>query len=74
MKSSGWLNVHKVNSSRDSFSLELRRNRRGKQQGSSSLKNVTMLMLSNIVLSMSIGARVLRKSALLRKKLTKRTR
>jgi hypothetical protein len=74
MKSSGWLNVHKVNNSRDSFSPELRRDRGGKQQGLSDLKKVTMLTLSNIVLSMSTGARVLRKSVLLRKKLMKRMR
>jgi hypothetical protein len=52
----------------------MRRNRGGKQQGSSGLKKVAMLTLSNTVLSMSIGARVLRKSALLRKKLMKRMR
>jgi hypothetical protein len=74
MKSDGGLNVHKINNSRDGFSPELRRNRGGKQQSSSGLKKVMMLTLSNTVLSMSTGARVLRKSALLRKKVTKRTR
>jgi hypothetical protein len=74
MKSDGGLNVHKINNSRDDFSPELRRNRGGKQQSSSGLKKVMMLTLSNIVLSVSTGARVLRKSALLRKKVTKRTR
>jgi hypothetical protein len=74
MKSSGWLNVHKVNNSRDSFSSELRRNRGGKQQGSSGLKKVTMLTISNTILSLSTGARVLKKSALLRKKLMMRMR
>jgi hypothetical protein len=67
------LNVQKTNNSRDSFSPELRRNG-GKQQCPSSLKKVTMLMLNNTVLSMSTSARILRKSTLLRKKLTKRTR
>jgi hypothetical protein len=74
MKSDGWFNVHQVNNSRDSFSPELRRNRWGKHQGSSGLNKVTMLMLSNTILSMSIDAWVLRKSALLRKKVTKRMR
>jgi hypothetical protein len=46
IKSSGWLNVHKVNSNRDNFSAELRWNIGGKQQGSSGLKKVTILTLS----------------------------
>jgi hypothetical protein len=74
MKSGGGLNVHKINNSRDGFSPELRRNIGGKQQSSSGLKKVTMLTLSNTILSMSTGARVLRTSALLRKKVTKKTR
>jgi hypothetical protein len=73
MKSTGGLNIHKINSSRDSFSPELR-NKGGKQQSSSGLKKVTMLTLSNTILSVSTGARVLRKSVLLKKKVTKRTR
>jgi hypothetical protein len=56
MKSSGGLNVHKINSSRDGFILELRRNRGGKQQSSSGLKKVTMLTLSNTIMNVSTGA------------------
>jgi hypothetical protein len=73
MKNSEWLNVHKVNNSRDSFNPKLR-NRGGKQQSPSSLKKVTMLMLSNTILSVITSARVQKKSALLRKKLMKRMR
>jgi hypothetical protein len=68
------LNVHKINSSRDHFSPKLRKDRGSKQQSASGLKKVTMHTLNNTVLSMSIDTRVLRKSALFRKKVTKRTR
>jgi hypothetical protein len=74
MKSGGWLNVHKVNSTRDSFSPKMRRNIWGKRQGLSGLKKVMMLTLINTILSMSTSAWVLRKSALLRKKVVKGTR
>jgi hypothetical protein len=73
MKSGGGRNIYKINNSRDNFSPELRRNRGGKQQSSSDLKKVTMLTVSNTVLSVSTGASVLRKSALLIKKVMKRT-
>jgi hypothetical protein len=56
MKNGGGLNAHKINNSRDGFSLELRRNKGGKQQSSSGLKKVTMFMLSNTTLSMSTSA------------------
>jgi hypothetical protein len=68
MKSGGGQNAHKINISRDGFNPESRRNRGAKQQSLSGLKKVTMLTLSNTVMSVSTGARVLRKSAFLRKK------
>jgi hypothetical protein len=55
MKNGGWLNVHNVNNSRDSFNPKLR-NTGGKQQSPSRRKKVTMLMLNNTILSVITSA------------------
>jgi hypothetical protein len=64
------LNINEINRCRDSLRLEMRRKRRGNHHCTSGLKKMTMLMLSNAILSMCARAGELSKIALLSKNTT----
>jgi len=65
------LKIDEVDSSRYSFSPKMRGHKRGNEKSSCSFNNMTMLTLSNAILSISTRARELRQGSLRRKKLTK---
>jgi hypothetical protein len=68
------LNVNQISGSGNSFGSKVRSNDGSKHKSTSSLKNMTMLVLSNPILSMSTRIRKLGKSFLLNKYLVKSLR
>jgi len=70
-KFGGRLPINKINSSRDSFSPKMRRNKRCNEKCASSLDKMAMFTFSNTILSMSTCTRELSKCALGGEKLAK---
>jgi len=71
IKFGGRLPINKINSSRDSFSPKMRRNKRCNEKCASSLDKMAMFTFSNTILSMSTCTRELSKCALGGEKLAK---
>lgn len=63
-KRRGWLSINEENSHRHSLDLEVRSETSRDGKGTSCLHNVTMLTLTDTILSMSIRVGELRKSTL----------
>ena len=74
LKTLRWLDIDAVNSSRDCIGPKMRRNRGRQKKGAGDFNDVPVLVFGNAILGVSTGTRELGKSALIREKLTERSR
>ena len=65
------MKVDEINRGGDSLNPKMGWNVRGKKQGASDLNNMTVFLLSSVILRVSIGARELRKSPMRSEEITK---